>query len=135
MSQLYNNAKTLFLTGLDWINDSFKVILVKDGYTPDFATHEYVSDISAGSRLIISDFIEGKTVSSGVADADDLVIEDVASPYEVGSIVIFKYTGNNSTSPLIAYIDGSTNDMLPFLPNGGTVTLVWSNNSNKIFSI
>lgn len=75
MSQLYNNAKTLMLTGLDWVNDSFKAILVREDYSPDFAEHKYVSDISAGNRIIISDFIDGKTVVDGVADADDLLID------------------------------------------------------------
>jgi len=136
MSQIYNNAKTLFLTGhIDWSNDSFKAILVKEGYSPDFTSDQYVSDISAGNRIAISDFLEGKTVVDGVADADDVVAEAVSSAYQVSSIVIFKYTGNNDTSPLIVYIDDSTNNMFPFTPNGGNIKLSWSNDSNKIFSL
>jgi hypothetical protein len=45
--------------------------------------------------------------------------------------VIYKHTGTESTSTLIAYIDSGTN--LPVTPNGGDITVQW--NASGIFSL
>ena len=48
-------------------------------------------------------------------------------------MLIYKDTGDNATSPLIALIDSATG--LPITPNGGDIIVVWDNGANKIFKL
>ena len=41
----------------------------------------------------------------------------------INAIVIYKDTGTEATSPLIAYIDTATG--LPITPNGGDIIVTW----------
>jgi len=49
------------------------------------------------------------------------------------SIDIYKDTGTESTSYLIANINSATG--LPVTPNGGDIIVQWDNGSNKIFKL
>ena len=49
------------------------------------------------------------------------------------ALLIYKDTGTEATSPLIAYIDTATG--LPVTPNGGNITVTWDNGTNKIFKL
>jgi hypothetical protein len=51
----------------------------------------------------------------------------------VEALVIYKWTGDAATSPLIAYIDSAAG--LPFTPAGVAQTVVWDNGANKIFKL
>ena len=48
-------------------------------------------------------------------------------------IIIYKDTGTEATSPLIAMIDTATG--LPITPNGGDIIVTWDNGVNKIFKV
>ena len=76
-----------------------------------------------------------RPVANGAADGDDLTFSAVASGKKpsIEAIIIFKDTGNNATSPLIAYIDTATG--LPITPNGGDIIVTWDNGVNKIFRL
>lgn len=74
-----------------------------------------------------------KTVTAGVADAADLTFTAVTAGAACQALVIFKDTGTDSTSKLIAYID--TGAGLPVTPNGGDITVSWDNGANKIYKI
>jgi hypothetical protein len=52
----------------------------------------------------------------------------------IEAIVIYKDTGTESTSPLIAIIDTATRS-LPITPNGGDIIVTWDNGTNKIFKV
>ncbi len=68
---LYSSARNSFLKGsIDWVNDSFKVILLSSSYTVDLANHVYTS--SVGGTVAISNAITTLTPSSGIADASDI---------------------------------------------------------------
>lgn len=51
----------------------------------------------------------------------------------IEAIIIYKDTGTESTSPLIAFIDTATG--LPITPNGGDIIVTWDNGTNKIFKV
>ena len=131
---LFDKARERFLTGqLDWITADIKVILTDTGvYSPNFASHEYLNDVSAGARIATSSVLLSKTASSGAADAADMTFSAVTGP-SCEALIIYKDTGVEATSPLIAYIDTGTG--LPITPNGGDIVVTWDNGINRIFRL
>lgn len=124
-SALYDKGRQRFLEGsIAWLTDNIKVVLVDAAdYTVNLATHEFLSDIPALARVATSTNLTGKTSAAGVADAADVTFTAVTGdPSEV--LVIYKDTGTETTSPLIAYIDTATG--LPVTPNGGDITVTWA---------
>lgn len=131
---LYGKGREKFLNGgINWLNDNIKCALVdKDDYTVSIDTHEFLSDIPSAAIIATSGNFEGKTATLGVADANDITFTAVSGdPYE--AIVIYKDTGLDTTSPLIAYIDTATG--LPLTPNGGDNIITWDSGPNKIFKL
>lgn len=131
---LYDKGREAFLTGgINWTSDTIKVVLVDAAdYTVNIATHDFLDDIPSGARIATSGALAGKTATDGVADADDLVFTAVSGD-QFEAFVIFKDTGSEATSRLIAYFDTATG--LALTPNGGNVTIQWDNGSNKIFKL
>jgi len=133
-NQLYNKGRQGFLDGsIDWDTDNIRVVLV-DGadYTPNLSTHDNLDDIPSAGRVAASGALQNKTVTDGVADADDITIASVSGD-QFEYIVIYKDTGVESTSRLIALIDTATG--LPCTPNGGDITIQWQDDATKIFKL
>lgn len=131
---LYDKGREGFLDGsIDWDTDDIRVILVDTAdYTVDLATHDNLDDVPAAARVAVSGSLAGKTKTNGVADANDVTFSAVSGdPSE--ALVIYKHTGTESTSRLIAYIDTATG--LPVTPNGGDINVQWDNGANKIFKL
>lgn len=133
-NELYDAGREGFLDGsIDWDTDDIRAILIDVAdYTVDLATHDNLDDIPAGARVAVSGALTGKTVTAGVADADDVTWTAVTGD-ESEAIVLYKHTGTESTSRLIAYIDSATG--LPVTPNGGDIKVEWDNGSDKIFQL
>ena len=132
---LYDNARKLFLEGgLDWLSDDFRVVLVDTGvYAPNFSSNVYLTAIDSGAaRISTSGVLTGKTTDGGAADANPVTFTSVTGA-SVEAIVIYKDTGVDATSPLIAYIDTATG--LPITPNGGDIIVTWDDGVNKIFRL
>lgn len=131
---LYDKGREGFLDGsIDWDTDDIRVILIDtDDYTVNLATHDNLDDIPAAARVATSGSLTGKSVTNGVADADDVVFSSVSGD-QCEALVIYKHTGSETTSRLIGYIDSATG--LPVTPNGGDITVQWDNGSNKIFKL
>ena len=131
---LYDKARERFLRGqINWDTDTMKVCLVdKNVYTPNFTTHEYLSDVSGSAIVAAGVTLTGKSSTSGAADANDVTFTAV-SGNESEALIIYKDTGDTATSPLIALIDSATG--LPITPNGGDIIVVWDNGANKIFKL
>jgi hypothetical protein len=133
---LFDKGRESFLgqnPAIDWDTDNIKVVLVDHGSdTPLPTSDQFLSDIGAGARIATSGNLAGKTVTAGVADADDIVLPSVSGA-TVESIVIYKDTGVAATSPLIAFIDTATG--LPLTPNGADVTIQWDSGANRIFKL
>lgn len=131
---LYAKGRQKFLEGgIAWLADNIKLVFVDTGaYTVNLATHEFLSDITAGARIATSPNLSGKTSTDGVADATDPVVSAVTGT-TVEAAVLYKDTGTASTSPLICFLDTATG--LPFTPNGGDVTYQFPSDANKIFKL
>lgn len=132
---LYDNARHLFLEqGIHWLNDTISVSLVTTGaYTVNLSTHVYRSDVASVVAGPVTLGNSGtKTTTAGAADGPDITFSSVTGS-TIQVILIYKDTGTNSTSPLIAYIDTATG--LPITPNGGDIIVTWDNGTNKIFRV
>jgi hypothetical protein len=131
---LYDKGREGFLDGsIDWDTNTIKVVLL-DGadYTPNLATHDNLDDVTAGARVGTPQTLGSKTVTDGVADAANATFTAVTGdPCEY--ILIYKDTGVESTSRLIALIDTATG--LPVTPNGGDIVISWDDGANKIFKL
>jgi hypothetical protein len=131
---LYDKGRQRFLEAqFNWLTDTVKVLLVNtSSYTANFSTHEFLSDVSAGARVAGPVSLASKTSTGGAADAADITFTAVSGS-AIGAIIIYKDTGTEGTSPLIAYIDTATG--LPITPNGGDIIVTWDNGPNKIFKL
>lgn len=132
---LFNKYKESLLSlnpSVDLDTDTIKVALVTSGYTFN-ATHQFYSSITPGSNVVgTPQTLGSKSITDGVFDAADATFTAVTGS-ACNALVIYKDTGSDATSPLIAYIDTATG--LPVTPNGGNITIAWDNGTNKIFKI
>lgn len=131
---LYDKARELFLTAqIDWSSDTIKCVLVDSGaYSFNASAHQWYSDIGPSARISSAVTLTGKATTGGAADANDVTFTSVSGA-SIEAIVLFKDTGVEGTSPLIAYIDTATG--LPITPNGGDIIVTWDNGTNKIFRL
>ena len=131
---LYDYCRQRFLESqINWMTDTVKVILVStSAYTPQTAVHQYLADIPLSARIAGPVALTAKATTGGAADAADCTFTSVSGA-TINAIVIYKDTGTEATSPLIAYIDTATG--LPITPNGGDIIVTWDNGVNKIFRV
>lgn len=132
---MYTNAKELLLTaGINWIDDTIKAVLVNVSYIPDFNNNKYLSDVVGivpGVQHVKT--LAGKSITGGAADADDLTFSFIASGQNVYYLLIYKDTGDSTTSPLIILIDTAAG--LPVVTTGASLYITFDNGPNKIFSL
>lgn len=117
-SQLYPYARELFATAqLDWTAGVMRGLLLPASYVPDF-TDQFLSDIFVGVRIAISDEIQGRTATNGLCTGTAAKFPLLFDNRAVSQAVIFKDTGVENTSILIAYLgaEGLINE--PFVPVG-----------------
>ena len=117
------NTKIDLSTG----GDTIKVALVTSSYTPNEATHDFFDDVTnevtgtgytaGGATLASQDW----TVASNVAKFDAADTTWTTSSITARAAVIYKSTGVDSTSPLIAYIDFAADKV----SDGGTFQITW----------
>ncbi|GAF79865.1 unnamed protein product [marine sediment metagenome] len=131
---MYDHGREGFLDGsIDWDTDDIRAILIDVAdYTVDLDADVNLDDIPGAARVAVSGALTGKTVTDGVADAADVTFSAVEGD-QCEALVIYKHTGTESTSRLIAYIDSATG--LPVTPNGGDIKVEWDNGSDKIFRL
>lgn len=133
---LYDLGRQAFLEGnIAWLTANIKGVLVDTGlYTPNLATHQFLSDIPSGARISTSGNLANKTSTAGVADADDVVFSSVGpAGTTIEALVLYVDTGVAGTSRLICYIDTATG--LPVTANGADITVVFDSGSNRIFKL
>lgn len=133
---LYDKARQRFLEGqINWNTDTIKAMLIDTGaYTANFSSHEFLSDVGTSARIsgTVGLTLTGKATAGGAADASDVTFTSVSGP-SIEAILLYKDTGTEATSPLIAFIDTGTG--LPITPNGGDIIVTWDNGPNKIFKV
>lgn len=131
---LYGKGKEALLSGsINLVSDTIKAQIV-DGadYTVNLSTDDALADIPGGARVGSAVTLTGKSVTLGVFDAADATVSSVTGD-QSEILVIYKDTGVEATSLLIAYIDTGTN--LPVTPNTGDIAIAWNNGASKIFAI
>lgn len=128
-SALYDKARDDFANGLlDWTDDDHRVYLIDTADYTFSAAHEDLADVAAGAKVAYS-LMAGESSSAGVCDANDTTLSSVTGdPCE--ALIIAKWSGVESTSRVIAYIDG-----ISVTPNGGDITISWDDGANKIFKL
>lgn len=130
---LYTKGKEALLDGsINLEADTIKCVLVDAAdYTVNLSTHDNLDDIPSGARVGTPQTLGSKTFTGGVFDAADATFPSVTGdPCE--AIVIYKDTGTESTSRLLAYIDTAASG-LPVTPNGGNIQIQW--NAGGIFAL
>ncbi len=131
---LYDTGRNAFLTGdIAYLTDDIRVILIDAAlYTVNLAVDDFLSDIASGARVGPITGLGGKTAVDGVADANDHTFLLVTGA-SVEAVVLYKHTGTESTSQLIAYIDTAVG--LPVTPSGGDIIVQWDAAADKIFKL
>lgn len=117
------SARKLLLEGsINWTSDTIKATLVKTAYTYSSA-HDFIDDVVAGNR-VATVTLASKTTTSAQADSADLTFSAVAAGSTVGGLWIWKDTGTESTSPLIAWFDtNASSSAINITTNGGDITV------------
>lgn len=132
---LFDKGREGFLAGdIDWDGEDVRCCLVRS-YTYNSA-HEFLDDATgAGASVVASSgALTTKTVTGGVADADDVTFSSVAAGADITSILVYtEGSSTDATRQLIAYIDTGTG--MPVTPNGADITVVWDSGANKIFKL
>lgn len=124
-------------THVDLDADTIKAMFVDHADdTPNVSTDDNIDDILSAARtpsIASSPTLGSKTVGSvaaGVFDAADTTFSSLTGD-QVESLILFKDSGTESTSSLIAYWDTVTG--LPLTPSGGDVIVTW--NASGIFQV
>jgi len=126
------NAYLTNTTPVDFDTDDIRVILIDAAdYTVNLTTDDFLDDVPGAARVATSVDIN-TTISGRTVDGDDVTFSAVTGD-QSEALVIYKHTGTESTSRLIAYIDSATN--LPVTPNGGDIQVIWDSGANKIFTL
>lgn len=130
---LYPKFKEALLSGsVNLTSDTIKAVFLDAADYTYSSAHDNLDDVASGARVGTAQTLGSKSVTNGVFDAGDLTFTSVtgdASEY----ILIYKDTGTESTSTLIALFDTATG--LTVTPNGGNITVTWDNGANKIFAL
>lgn len=129
-SQLYPIGKAHLLglaTKVDLVADTIKAMIIHSATTAYSGAHEFVGDLTAGGIVARSGALAGKSVTGGVLDANDVTLTAVTGA-AVDAVVLYKDTGADGTSPLVAWWDVSS-----LTPNGSDITIVW--NASGLFAI
>lgn len=131
-SAVYPLAKQAFISGsIDLTTDDIRVILVDTADYTYSTAHDFLDDVPAGARVATSSALGSKTVTNGVFDAADVTFSTVTGD-QSEAVIVYKHTGTEGTSNLIAYIDSASSG-LPVTPNGGDITVSW--NASGIFTL
>lgn len=123
-----NLFKADIADAVDFSTDTIKAVLIDTGaYTPS-AAHDFLNDVPALARIGTPQTLSSKTVGTlgaGIFDAADITFPAVSGA-SAEAILLWKDTGVESTSSLIALIDQVTSG-LPVTPNATNIVIVWSN--------
>ena len=130
-SIVYNSYKKEVLdAGIDHVNDTIKVMLVTSSYTPDQDAHDFKDDITnevsgtgytAGGNTLANPTVTVDNVNNKAKFNADNTTWASATITARGA-VIYKDTGNAATSPLLCYIDFTTDQS----SSNGNFTLNWN---------
>ena len=116
---------------IDLVSGIINAVLVDIADYTYAPTDEALDDIPASSRVSTAT-LSNTSFTNGIFDADDSLFTAVTGDVSE-AIILYLNSGVEETSYLIAYLDTATG--LPITPDGGDITIQWSNGSSKIFSL
>lgn len=125
MANALANAFRQDLVGadLDLLADTIKVVLTDSGYTFNSA-HDFLDDVTVGARVATSAALGSKTGTNGYFDSADVVFTALAAGDTITGLWLFKDTGVEATSRLIAWYDTNASAAaISVATNGGDVTV------------
>jgi hypothetical protein len=128
VNEFYLQGENAFLTGaIDASSDTLNLVLVGTGYTPNVAYNgdQYYSTVYpyiVGSPVTLTSV----SCSGGTLSAANVSFTSVPGSTTITYLVLYKSTGTNSSSPLIAVWGSVTN--LPYTTGSSSETLniVWN---------
>jgi hypothetical protein len=121
---VYPPTKKLFLDGdIDLLADTIKVTLVDLADYTYSAAHDFIDDVTAGARVATAT-LGSKTTAGGTFDAADATFTSVTGDVSE-ALVIWKDTGVEGTSPVIAFIDTGVTGF-PVTPVGTNILVTWN---------
>ena len=134
---LYDSGREAFLKGdIDWLQDTIRVALTS-GYvakTTGTLSEKVFSDVGS-SKILKTQILQRQGnlghATNGVAGGSDITFTEVTG--SVTGILIYKDTGNPTTSTLIAFLDDVTG--LNYTASSDTITIQWDRGVNKIFKL
>ncbi|MGW7435695.1 hypothetical protein [Streptomyces sp. NPDC054849] len=127
-SALYPSFKALLLTAsINLSSSDIRAVLVDTADYTYNSAHDFLDDVPAGARVAVSSALTSKTTTAGVFDAADVPFPSVTGD-SVEAIVLYRHTGTDANSDLLAYIDG-----VSVTPNGGNIVASW--NASGIFAL
>ena len=125
----FRQARMTADTNIDLENEDVRVILVDAADYTFSQAHDFLDDVPGAARVAVSGAMTGKTVTDGAFDAADVTFTAVSGD-QSEALIIYRHTGTESTSRLIAYIDTGVTG-LPVTPSGADITVTW--NASGIF--
>lgn len=128
---VYNSFKTQLLNGgINFGTSTIKAMLVTSGYTPNQDSDDFQNDVT--NEVSATGYTTGgKTLTGGTVTQDNTDNEAVYDAADVTwgtssitarAAVLYKDTGVSSTSPLIGYVDFTTDQTSA----NGDFTIQWS---------
>ena len=129
---LYAKGREAFLGGdIGADSDDLRLILSDAAdYTKNLSTDDFLNDVAAGARVAVSSALASKTITNGTLDAADKTLSAVTGDV-AEEVILYKHTGAESTSNLIANWDTGTG--LPVTPNGGDIVIAF--NASGLFTL
>jgi hypothetical protein len=121
---LVNAFRSALLTAdIDPIADNIKVVLLDNTYTYS-AAHDNLDDVLAGARVATSGNLANKTSTDGYFNSDDVVFTAVAAGDTITQLYVYKDSGAEATSKLMAYYDTNASAAaISVATNGGDITV------------
>lgn len=125
----FRNGQLNGTSVVDLDTDTIKAMFVDHADDTPTIADDFIDDILSAARVpaIAAAPALGTrtvgTVAAGVFDAADTTFTALTGD-AVESLILFKDTGSEATSKLIAFWDTATG--LPLTPNGGDVTVQWN---------
>lgn len=126
----FRNGQLNGTSVVDLDTDTIKAMFIDHADdTPVAATDDFIDDILAAARvpaIASAPALAGRTVgtvAAGVFDASDTTFTALTGDASE-SLILFKDTGAEATSKLVAFWDTATG--IPLTPNGGDVVVQWN---------
>lgn len=116
-SRMYPSGKAALLGKLiDFDSDDIRAVLLRSTHTYNSA-NDNLDDIASGDRASVTGNLSGKTITNGQWDVADFSFTSVTGA-DCNAVLFYLHTGTESTSKLIAYVDGFT-----VTPDGNNITV------------